>query len=40
MAAISLQVLKHRETFPEAFETIAKASLVEDMADSRPTKRK
>jgi hypothetical protein len=40
MAAIFLQALKHRETFPEAFQTIAKASLVDDMADSRPTQNK
>jgi hypothetical protein len=38
MAAIFLQVLKHKDEFPEAFETIAKASLVDDMADSRPSK--
>jgi hypothetical protein len=38
MAAIFLQALKHKAKFPEAFETIAKASLVDDMADSRPTK--
>jgi hypothetical protein len=39
MAAIFLQALKHRETFPEAFQTIAKASMVDDMADSRPTQK-
>jgi hypothetical protein len=36
MAAIFLQALTHKEKFPQAFETIAKASLVDDMADSRP----
>jgi hypothetical protein len=39
MAAIFLQALTHRETFPKAFQTIAKASLVEDMADSRQTQK-
>jgi hypothetical protein len=39
MAAIFLQALKHRETFPEVFQTIAKASLVDDMADLRPTQK-
>jgi hypothetical protein len=39
MAAIFLQALKHRETNPEAFKTIAKASLVDDMADLRPTQK-
>jgi hypothetical protein len=39
MAAIFLQALTHRETFPEAFQTIAKASLVDDMADSRQTQK-
>jgi hypothetical protein len=38
MSAIFLQALKHKAKFPEAFETIAKASLVDDMDDSRPTK--
>jgi hypothetical protein len=38
MAAIFLQALKYKDKFPEAFETIAKASLVDDMADSRPKK--
>jgi hypothetical protein len=38
MAAIFLQALNYKDKFPEAFETIAKASLVADMADSRPTK--
>jgi hypothetical protein len=36
MAAIFLQSLKHKDEFPEAFQTIAKASLVDDMAKSRP----
>jgi hypothetical protein len=40
MAAIFLQALKHKAKFLEAFKTIAKASLVDDMADSRPTKHK
>jgi hypothetical protein len=39
MAAIFLQALKHKDKFSEAFETISKASLVDDMADSRPTKK-
>jgi hypothetical protein len=39
MAAIFLQALKHKDKFPEAFETIAKASLVDNMTDSRPTKK-
>jgi hypothetical protein len=38
MAAIFLQALKHKAKFPAAFKTIAKASLVDDMADLRPTK--
>jgi hypothetical protein len=38
MAAIFLQALNYKGKFPEAFKTIAKASLVDDMADSRPTK--
>jgi hypothetical protein len=38
MAAIFLQALNYKDKFPEAFETIAKASLVVDMADLRPTK--
>jgi hypothetical protein len=38
MAAIFLQALTHKEKFPQAFETMAKASLVDDMADSRPTR--
>jgi hypothetical protein len=38
MAAIFLQALKYKDKFPEAFKTIAKASLVDDMADSRPKK--
>jgi hypothetical protein len=38
MAAIFLQALNNKDRFPEAFETIAKAGLVDDMADSRPTK--
>jgi hypothetical protein len=33
-----LQALKHKDEFPEAFETIAKACLVDDMADLRPSK--
>jgi hypothetical protein len=33
MAAIFLQALNHKAKLPEAFETIAKASLVDDMAD-------
>jgi hypothetical protein len=37
MAAIFLQSLKHKDEFLEAIQTIAKASLVDDMADSRPT---
>jgi hypothetical protein len=37
MAAIFLQSLKHKDEFPEAFQTIAKALLIDDMADSRPT---
>jgi hypothetical protein len=37
MAAIFLQALSHKDKFPEAFQTIAKASLVDDMAYSRPT---
>jgi hypothetical protein len=39
MGAIFLQALKHKGKFPEAFKTITKASLVDDMADSRPTKK-
>jgi hypothetical protein len=38
MAAIFLQALKYKDKFQEVFETIAKASLVDDMADSRPKK--
>jgi hypothetical protein len=38
MAAIFLQALAHRDAFPQAFATIVNASLVDDMADSRPTK--
>jgi hypothetical protein len=38
MAANFLQALKHKDQFPEAFETIANASLVDDMADLRPKK--
>jgi hypothetical protein len=38
IAAIFLQALNYKDKFPEAFKTIAKASLVDDMADSRPTK--
>jgi hypothetical protein len=38
MAAIFLQALAHKDVFPQAFATIANASLVDDMVDSRPTK--
>jgi hypothetical protein len=38
ITAIFLQALKYKDKFPEAFETIAKASLVDNMADSRPKK--
>jgi hypothetical protein len=34
MAAIFLQALKHKDEFLKAFQMIAKASLVDDMADS------
>jgi hypothetical protein len=38
MAAIFLQALKHKAKFPEAFNTIAKASLVDDMAQLKANK--
>jgi hypothetical protein len=38
MASVFLQALAHKDVFPQAFATIANASLVDDMADSRPTK--
>jgi hypothetical protein len=34
MAAIFLKALNYKDKFPEAFKTIAKASLLDDMADS------
>jgi hypothetical protein len=36
MMAVFTMILKHREEFPEAYRTITAASLVDDMADSRP----
>jgi hypothetical protein len=38
MSAIFLKALEKKEKYPEAFQTIANASLVVDMADSRSTK--
>jgi hypothetical protein len=38
MSAIFLKALEKKEKYPEAFQTIANASLVNDMADSRSTK--
>jgi hypothetical protein len=38
MSAIFLKALEKKEKYPEAFQTIANASLVDNMADSRSTK--
>jgi hypothetical protein len=39
MMAVFTQILLYKDKFLEAFNTIKKASLVDDMADSRPTTR-
>jgi hypothetical protein len=36
MMAVFTQAMRHKEEYPEAFLTITHASLVDDMADSRP----
>jgi hypothetical protein len=38
MSAIFLKALEKKDKYPEAFQTIANASLVGDMSDSRATK--
>jgi hypothetical protein len=35
MMAVFTTILKNKKEYPEAFDTITAASLVEDMADSR-----
>jgi hypothetical protein len=37
MVAVFTQILKQKDMYPEAYKTITTASLVDDMADSRPT---
>jgi ribonuclease HI len=37
MMAVFTQILKEKDKYPEAYQTITHASLVDDMADSRPT---
>jgi hypothetical protein len=37
MMAVFTQILKQKDMYPEAYKTITTASLVDDMADSRPT---
>jgi hypothetical protein len=37
MMAVFTQAMRHEEEYPEAFQTITHASLVDDMADSRPS---
>jgi hypothetical protein len=37
MMAVFTQAMQHKEEYPEAFQTITHASLVNDMADSRPS---
>jgi hypothetical protein len=35
--AVFTQILKQKDMYPEAYKTITTASLVDDVADSRPT---
>jgi hypothetical protein len=37
MMAVFTTILKNKKEYPEAFDTITAASLVDDMADSRPS---
>jgi hypothetical protein len=37
MMAVFTQAMRRKEEYPEAFQTIMHASLVDDMADSRPS---
>jgi hypothetical protein len=37
MMTVFTRILKQKDMYPEAYKTITTASLVDDMADSRPT---